>query len=78
MLLRGLWRNITPKYHNSLVMYSPYTGEEYSANPGDYWAASSSKRFKDHEGRVMRLVVKGSVQYRQLHARKRVAKAKKR
>ena len=51
-----------PRYHDSLVMYSPYTGEQYSADPGDYWEAASSRRFKDRTGHIMRLVVRGGVQ----------------
>ena len=66
-----------PKYHNSLVMYSPYTGEQYSANPGDYWNASPSKSFKDRTGHVMRLVVKGSATLRQLTVRKKTKHPRK-
>lgn len=38
-----------------LLMYSPYTGEEYSATIGDYFWAPSNARFKDSTGHVMRL-----------------------
>ena len=38
-----------------IVMFSPYTGEQYSANPGDYFWAKPGQRFKDSTGRVMRL-----------------------
>ena len=47
------------KYHGKvpgLIMYSPYTGEEYSATPGDYFWAKPNDRFRDSTGHVMRLV----------------------
>jgi len=43
------------KHGHHLVMYSPYTGEQYSANPEDYWNAPKAHRFKDSSGRVMLL-----------------------
>ena len=43
------------KYGNRLRMFSPYTGEEYSANPGDYFMTPPDHRFKDSKGRVMQL-----------------------
>ena len=44
-----------PKYGNRLRMFSPYTGEEYSANPSDYFWAPPDHRFKDSKRRVMQL-----------------------
>jgi len=46
------------KHGDHLIMFSPYTGEEYSANPGDYFMTPDSHRFKDSKGRVMRLGTK--------------------
>jgi len=60
------------KYGNRLVMYSPYTGEQYSANPGDYFMTPASHKFKDASRHVMRLVVRGGVQLRQLTVRRKM------
>ena len=39
------------------LAYSPHTGEEYSATPGDYWNAPESWVMKDSRGNKMYLVV---------------------
>lgn len=49
--------NMEKHQRPGLIMFSPYTGEEASATPGDYWDVSSSYKFKDRTGRVMRLGV---------------------
>lgn len=67
-----------PQYRNSLIAYSPYTGEEYSANPSDYWHMLPSERLRDHKGRVMQLVVKSPQQYKRIPAHKTPAKRPKR
>lgn len=36
--------------------WSPHTGEEYSATPGDYWDAPDSEVLKDSEDEPMILV----------------------
>lgn len=38
-----------------LLMFSPYTGEEYSATIGDYFMAPKTHKFKDSTGHSMRL-----------------------
>lgn len=40
-----------------VVAYSPTTGEEFSANPSDYWNAPPEFVLKDHDGDPMILVV---------------------
>lgn len=41
-----------------MVMFSPWTGEEYSANGADYWHSDPDKIFTDSEGNEMWLVCK--------------------
>ena len=41
-----------------LLAVSPYTGEEYSANIGDYFWAPRAFNLKDSTGRVMKLARK--------------------
>jgi len=36
-----------------LTAYSPATGEQYSADPGDYWNASPGWTMRDSEGEPM-------------------------
>lgn len=43
-------------YHNSMIAYSPGTGEEYSANPADYWNVGTGFTLRDSEGNAMFLV----------------------
>ena len=38
------------------VAYSPSTGEQYSANPGDYWNAPDGWTMTDADGEPMILV----------------------
>ena len=40
-----------------VIAYSPHTGEEYSANPSDYWNAPDNWVMKDSSGHRMYLVV---------------------
>jgi len=54
------------EYHNaysngtysSVYAYSPFTYEEYSANPNDYWDKPDDWVMKDSEGEPMALVVR--------------------
>ena len=39
-----------------LIAYSPVTGEEYSANAGDYWNWAPDQVMKDQRGNGMILV----------------------
>jgi hypothetical protein len=39
------------------VAYSPHTGEEYSASPGDYWQHPPEEPLRDEVGEPMLLVV---------------------
>lgn len=39
------------------VAYSPETGEEYSANPSDYWNAPAGWTMTDENGNPMLLVI---------------------
>jgi hypothetical protein len=43
------------------IAYSPATGDEYSANPGDYWNRQDSDILCDSEGNEMHLVFKRTV-----------------
>lgn len=43
---------------NRVISWSPLTGEEYSANPGDYWQATDEWVMKDSNGEPMILVVR--------------------
>jgi hypothetical protein len=38
-----------------VVMYSPKTGEQYSATPGDYWQVSPKYVFKGEKGAALYL-----------------------
>ena len=38
------------------IAYSPTTGEEYSANPADYWDMNDDTSLKDETGEPMILV----------------------
>lgn len=49
-------KNMDRLYRNGVFAYSPRTGEEYSANPGDYWYLASADTLKDSEGKPMVLV----------------------
>ncbi len=42
----------------SVIAWSPTTGEEYSATPGDYWDADPTKPLVDSDGEPMILVRK--------------------
>lgn len=43
---------------SGVIAYSPFTHEEYSADPGDYWNASAEWVMRDCTGAVMHLVVR--------------------
>lgn len=45
---------------NRVIAYSPFTHEEYSANPGDYFGALHDEKWvmRDETGAAMHLVVK--------------------
>lgn len=45
--------NLKTHYREGLVVFSPTTGEEYSANPEDYFWALPSFTLKDCEGNEM-------------------------
>lgn len=50
------------KDRRDVVAYSPYTGEEYSANWRDYhWQVPAGWRMRDSTRHVMRLVTKTMV-----------------
>jgi len=46
---------------NGVIAFSPYTGEEYSADPGDYWYAEDSLVLEDEDGNDMELVRKQAI-----------------
>jgi len=56
------------------ALVSPYTGEEYSANPHDYWSASNQTVFKDYEGNNMQLAEMGYDQIGNYHIKRIVKK----
>jgi hypothetical protein len=68
------------RYGDRVIMYSPYTGEQYSANPGDYFMARPGTKFRDHSHHVMRLVLPQPMRLRQIKERRkpRRSKSKKR
>jgi hypothetical protein len=41
-----------------VLAWSPTTGEEYSADPGDYWNAPAGWTIRDEDGEPMVLVVR--------------------
>lgn len=45
---------------NRVIAYSPFTHEEYSANPGDYFGALHDEKWvmRDETGAAMHLVVR--------------------
>lgn len=53
------------KYENmhpgTMVAISPFTGEEYSATPGDYFTATPDYCLQDSEGEDMILVRKATI-----------------
>jgi hypothetical protein len=42
-----------PEEVGTLIAFSPLTGEEYSANPGDYWDMQDKEVLLDSEGEPM-------------------------
>jgi hypothetical protein len=48
--------NMRAHYREDVLAYSFNTGEEYSANPADYWNAPAGWVMKDEDGEPMRLV----------------------
>lgn len=56
--IRATMANVR-KYGNQkgVVMYSPRTGERYSATPGDYWDVPDKHVFKGEKGAAMYLGV---------------------
>jgi hypothetical protein len=56
--IRATMENVR-KYgkQRGVVMYSPKTGEQYSATPGDYWNVSDKHVFKGRGGAAMYLGV---------------------
>ena len=50
--------NMLAHYRPGVFAYSPGTGEEYSADPGDYWDAGRGWTMKDAGGEPMVLVTK--------------------
>lgn len=51
-------KNMDRLYRDGVLAYSPRTGEEYSANPGDYWYMAPADAVKDSTGHVMVLITK--------------------
>ena len=49
-------RNMRALHGPGVVAWSPITGEEYSADPGDYWWADDGWTQLDAEGEPMILV----------------------
>lgn len=54
-------RAMRERYRPGVLAYSPATGEEYSANPGDYWAQPDDWTMTDSEGEPMILVTRHTV-----------------
>ena len=46
-------RNMEANYDTGVFAYSPDTGEECSANPGDYWYMSNGDILEDGNGNAM-------------------------
>lgn len=53
--------NMRRYYSPGVLAYSPATGEEYSANPSDYWDAGSTYVLTDANGDAMQLVTRHTV-----------------
>ena len=53
-------RNMRIHEGYGVVAYSPATGEEYSATPGDYWNMPDDECLTDSEGNEMILGVRYS------------------
>lgn len=52
--------NMREHYKNGVFAWSPSTGEEYSANPGDYFMMSEDDVLRDEYGDPMVLAYKAT------------------